>query len=193
MSKRIGVFMDVSNLYYCCNQKYQAKLNYKAYLDFIKGYGDVTQAIAYGAQLKDEARKFIAVLEHLGFQAKYKCPKTFEGTGTAVKRKADWDVGIAMDIVQICLGVGVDTIFIGSADSDLVPVVNWTVNRGVTVVVLACGISRDLKDVATKWIEIPESMLEGNKSELEDQEEKKSDSEKDLKDEQLSTGSNKPA
>lgn len=190
MSKRIGIFMDVSNLYYCCNQKYQAKLNYKAYLDFIKDYGEVTQAIAYGAQLKDEARKFIAVLEHLGFQAKYKCPKTFDGPdGTvSVKRKADWDVGIAIDIVQICLGVGVDTIFIGSADSDLVPVVQWAASRGVTIVILACGISRDLKDVATKWIEIPESMMEGKSEPIEDEKkyiiaEMKSDNEKDLRDE----------
>ena len=163
MSKRIGVFMDVSNLYYCCNQRYQAKLNYKAYIDFIKDYGEVTQAIAYGAQLKNEAKKFITVLEHLGFQAKYKSPKTFEGVEgkLSIKRKADWDVGIAIDIVQICLGVGVDTIFIGSADSDLTPVVQWAISRGVTVVILACGISRELKECATKWIEIPESMMEG--------------------------------
>jgi uncharacterized LabA/DUF88 family protein len=165
--------MDVSNLYYCCNQKYKAKLNYRAYLDFIKEYGEVSQAIAYGAQIKEEARKFISVLEHLGFQAKYKCPKTFEGPdgGLSVKRKADWDVGIAMDVVQICLGVGVDTIFLGSADSDLTPVVKWATNRGITFVVLACGISRDLKEVATKWIEIPESMMEGQ--ELVDTKEKK--------------------
>jgi uncharacterized LabA/DUF88 family protein len=156
--KRIGVFVDVSNIYYCVGKKYEyRKLDYRKYLDFIRDFGELTKVIAYGSQLSNEAAGFIHCLEKTGFQTKFKTVKSFSSDDT-LKRKADWDVGIAMDIVSMIDRF--DMIVLGSADGDLEPVVDWAIRRGVDVVVLACGISRDLKEQATKFIEIPESLLE---------------------------------
>jgi uncharacterized LabA/DUF88 family protein len=157
MAKRIGIFCDVSNLYYCIGKKFdKRKLDYRKYLAFAKDLGDVQHAIAYGAQLQNEASAFIHCLKNFGFEPKYKSPKDYHNKDN-FKRKADWDVGIAIDIVKMIDRL--DLIILGTADGDLTPVVDWAKERGVDVIVLACGISRELKDT-TKYIEIPESMLE---------------------------------
>ena len=158
MAKRIGVFVDVSNLYYCISKKFQdRKLDYAKYWDFIKELGDIQQAIAYGAQVNNEASNFIYCLKQVGFLTKYKSPKSYSHQAN-FKRKADWDVGIAIDIVNMIDRF--DMIILGTADGDLVPAVEWAQQRGVDVVVFACGISRDLKNIARQFIEIPESLLE---------------------------------
>lgn len=155
--KRVGLFLDVSNLYYCLGLKYKRKLNYAAYRTFCNDFGDIVQAIAYGAQIDNEAANFIRRLKELTFTTKYKPPKVFKSG----EKKADWDVGITIDMVQS--SDRLDLIVLGSADSDLAPAVEWAKNKGITVIVLACGISKELKEVATKWIEIPESLLESKR------------------------------
>lgn len=158
--KRLGIFMDVSNLYYCIHKKFDGrKLDYDKFKAFVEDLGDIQQAIAYGAQLRDEANGFVHCLQQIGFTTKWKIAKTYgSNKNEDFKRKADHDVTIAIDIVNMINSI--DRIILGSADGDLVPVVEWAQQRGVDVVVLACGISRDLKAVATKAIEIPESLLE---------------------------------
>jgi len=158
MSKRIGVFVDVSNLYYCISKKFdKRKLDYRKYMKFIQDFGSISHAIAYGAQLKNEAVGFIHCLKQIGFEPKYKSPKDYHNKDN-FKRKADWDVGIAIDVVRMIDHL--DMVILGTADGDLTPLVEWVKERGVEIVVLSCGISRELKDVANKYIEIPESMLE---------------------------------
>ena len=157
--KRIGMFVDVSNLYYCVNKKFgKRKLDYRKYMQFVEDLGQIQKAIAYGAQMSNQARGFILCLKEIGFETKYKTPKTYHGEGTDIKRKADWDVGIAMDMVNMIDRF--DMIVLGSGDGDMLPVVEWATRQGVDVVILACTISRDLKDHATTCIEIPESLLE---------------------------------
>lgn len=156
--KRIGVFVDVSNIYYCVGKKYEyRKLDYRKYLEFLQDFGDLIKVIAYGSQMSNEAAGFIHCLEKIGFQTKFKAVKSYINE-QELRRKADWDVGIAMDIVRMIDRF--DMIILGTADGDLEPVVDWAIRRGVDVVILACGISRDLKERATKYIEIPESLLE---------------------------------
>lgn len=153
--KRIGVFCDVSNLYYCVCRKYTGrKLDYQKYYDFVKGLGEIQIANAYGSQMRSEAHKFIKCLKSVGFNAKFKAPKEYKNT----KRKSDWDVGIAIDIVSMLDKI--DTVILGSADSDMEPCVKYAMDRGLQVIVLACGVSSELHDVAHEVMEIPESMLE---------------------------------
>ncbi len=158
--KRILVCVDVSNLYYCIGKKYEGRrLNYAAYVEYIKDLGEILKMVAYGAQLGKEANAFIHCLRKLGFETKYKAPRVFKN-GPHTRRKADWDVGIAIDIVNAIEMRSVDMIILGTADGDLTPCVEWARARGVDVVVLACGVARELKKSASYFIEIPESFLE---------------------------------
>ena len=164
MAKRIGVFVDISNLYYCVRNGFHGRhLDYKKYYDFIKPMGEVQVAIAYGAQMEQEASSFIHCLREIGYTPKYKVPKSY-GNDQKLKRKADWDVGIAVDMINMVLAGRIDMVVLGCADGDLAPAVEWVMSRSVDVIILGSGISRDLKDAATKWIEIPESLLEDKKS-----------------------------
>jgi uncharacterized protein (TIGR00288 family) len=153
--KRLGVFVDVSNLYYTTTHKFKKKLDYQKLLEYIKDIGDVQQAVAHGAQLSDEAEQFIGCLQNLGFTTKWKRVKTFKGTGG---RKADCDIDIAIDVVRMLAHL--DMVILCTADGDFQALVSWVQEQGVDVVVIGCNISYALKNVAAKCIEIPESFLE---------------------------------
>ncbi len=158
---QIGVFVDVSNLYYSLKYKYKnRKLNYKKLLEFIQGYGDISKAIAYGSQMNDQAFAFIRALTHAGFETKFKEPKEYIKDDT-MTRKANWDVAIAMDMVK--MSDEVTMMILASADGDMTPVVEYVQNKGIPVVVIACQISGDLTATAKQCVEIPESLLEEKK------------------------------
>ena len=162
---RVGLFVDLSNLYYCIQKKFnRRKLNYEKYRDFIAEIGDLEYMIAYGAQIKDEANLFFRTLRNLGFEVKWKHPKFFvnkdkKNNTTKLKHKADWDVGIVIDVVRLMNKV--DIIVIGSADGDMRELVCYAKDKGKTVVAYGTNISKDLREVCDKCIEIPTSMLEG--------------------------------
>ncbi len=153
--KRIGFFVDVNNLYYCVAKYFKGRrLDYRHYYRFVADLGNITKAIAYGAERGDEAAKFKQVLKTIGLTPKYKPVRELDKNHL----KADWDVGITIDIVLATPDL--DTIVLGSADGDLEPLVTWCREQGKDVIIIASGISRYLKDNATECIEIPESLVE---------------------------------
>lgn len=153
MSNRVGVFVDVGNQFYCINKKWpMRKLNYEKYLVKAKSFGTIARAFAYGTQVEDTAARFIVALHHLGYEPKYK----------QVERKVwySWCVGMAMDIVRLVINDKVDTVIIGNSDRSMASVISWTKEQGVQVIVMSCGINKDLKTVCDRWIEIDDTMLE---------------------------------
>jgi len=151
---RIGLYVDVSNLYFCLYNNMHGKLDYSALNAFIEPLGEVVLRKAYGAQVKDEAASFIQLLERLGFEAYYKQPKYY---GAKHIGKADWDVGIAIDIVRDL--VDLDMIILATADGDMAPVIQYAKEKGKQVVVIGSNISHELQNIVTKYIEIPESLV----------------------------------
>ena len=159
MAKRIGIFVDVSNLYYCVRNKYgKRKLDYRKLYDYIKDLGDITVANAYGAQMDSEAKPFISALRAIGYLPKYKQLKVYDNNDQGRRFKANWDVGICIDIVTTL--VNLDVIVLCSADGDFKPVVDYVMSQGKSVVIIASSISKDLRDNCTQAIEIPESLVE---------------------------------
>lgn len=67
----IGVFVDIISIHKNTKRAYNAKLDYRAYLERIAKEGRISRAFAYGAQIKDEAKKFISFLKNAGFDVKY--------------------------------------------------------------------------------------------------------------------------
>lgn len=157
--KRVGIYADVSNLYYCIGLKFSKghKLDYQRYYDFIKDLGQIHFAKAYGAQIGSEAEGFIRCLKAVGYEAIYKTPKEYKGLEGKVHRKADHDVAIAVDMIENMSNI--DLYVLGSADCDMCPVVQHLISQGKEVLVIAVGISGELRDM-TSCIELPESLLE---------------------------------
>lgn len=163
MDKRVGVFIDVGNQFYCINKKWEGrKLDYEKYKNKISSYGTIVRAFAYGTQIEGAASKFISCLHHLGFEPKY---KTVEKNNWY-----SWDVGMAVDMVRICEKI--DVAIIGNSSKSIAEAISFLKEKGIKVIVIACGISKDVKEACDQWVETEEELLEelkitGNETETE--------------------------
>ena len=139
--QRVGVFVDVQNLYYSARNVYKSKVNFRAILmEAIKGR-NLIRAIAYviRADVKDE-ENFFDALKNLGYEVKEKDLQIFYGGA----KKGDWDIGIAMDLIE--LAPKLDTVVLVSGDGDFVPLVRHLKHAlGCYVEVMAFGKSSSQK------------------------------------------------
>lgn len=111
--EKIAVFVDVQNIYYTTRQAYSRQFNYRRFWQHLSYQGDITLANAYAIDRGDEQQqKFQSALKHIGFQVKLK-PYIQRSDGSA---KGDWDVGIAIDVLEAAEQV--DTIVLLSGDGD---------------------------------------------------------------------------
>lgn len=152
--KKAGIFLDVSNLYYCLQKKYNRKLDYTKYLAYISELYEPSHIFAYVALKGNQNIGFIHALEKLGMNIRSKAVKEF----TDGQRKCDLDVEIVLDMVNTAPKM--DICVLGTADGDLAPAVSWLSARSIDTVILGCGVSADLKTAAKSVIEIPHSLLE---------------------------------
>ena len=161
---KVGVFVDVSNLYHKINKKFVGeKLDYEAYLQRIDDkIGTVVRSYAYGSQQNKEAVGFITCLKVLGFVPRYKRPRIIRIRDIEIKT-CDWGCGLTLDVVNLIDKV--DVIVLGSANPDLLPLVEWIKDQGKQVVIFASGIPKHLQRAADEAIEIDETLMEDRDSE----------------------------
>lgn len=111
--KKIAIFVDVQNIYYTTRQAYGRQFNYRKLWQRISAEGEVTSATAYAIHRGDDGQlKFQDALKHIGFTVKLK-PYIQRSDGSA---KGDWDVGIAIDVMETAKEV--DTVILLSGDGD---------------------------------------------------------------------------
>ncbi len=131
-AQRVGVFVDVQNMYYSAKHLYDSKVNFKIVLeDGVKGR-QLIRAIAYGikADIKEEIN-FFEALENIGFEVKTKDLQIFvDGS-----KKGDWDVGLAMDAMR--LAPKLDVVVLISGDGDFRDLVEYLKSSGCRVEVMA--------------------------------------------------------
>ena len=149
--QRVGVLVDVANLYHSAKNLFGAKVNFKEVLRTAVEGRKLIRAIAYVIRSEsEEERAFFSALDKQGFEAKSKDLQIFAG---GVK-KADWDVGIAVDAIK--LADRLDTIIIVSGDGDYVPLVRYLQeNKGCRVEVAAFA-----KTTSSKLLEICEDFTD---------------------------------
>mgnify|MGYP003969657281 CR=1 FL=1 len=113
VDQRVGVFIDIQNLYYSAKQFYNAKVNFAHILKRAVAGRKLIKAIAYviKADIKEE-NNFFEALSKIGYDVRSKDLQTFY-TGA---KKGDWDVGIAMDIMRMASKL--DVVVLVSGDGD---------------------------------------------------------------------------
>ena len=155
---KLGLFVDLSNLYHGTKKVHGRKVNYEAYYNWIQNaLGQVQIARAYGTQIKNKAKEFQVALKKSGFTPIYKQTRIIE-TPNRVIRKGDVDTKMVVDIlVNLDL---FDTLILGSADSDFVPVVEHCLKVGKRVILLASNISNDYHKLDVTCLEIHRGLLE---------------------------------
>ncbi len=153
--QRVGVFMDVQNMYYSAKNLYGKKVNYANILRTARGERTLIRAIAYVVRaeaMKEE--KFFEALEAIGFEVKVKDLQIFAGGA----KKADWDIGIAMDAIETAHKL--DVVVLISGDGDFIPLVEHLRRAmGCKVEVIAFGrsASSKLKEATDIFIDMDEN------------------------------------
>lgn len=140
LEQRVGVFVDVQNMYYSAKNLYGAKVNFGNILKKAVSDRKLIRAIAYVVRANNpEEQKFFEALELQGFEVKMKNLQIF----ASGMKKADWDVGIAMDIIR--LSNKLDVIVLVSGDGDYAPLIEYVRNHGHYIEVIAFGESSSHK------------------------------------------------
>ncbi len=154
--EKIALFVDSQNLYYSARMGYAAKVNYEKLLRLITGDRKLVKAYAYIVQPPDgDVKPFATSLEHIGYIVKIKDVRT-RADGSA---KANWDMGIALDILGMLDHV--DTIALASGDGDFVPLVDFikSKNKRVEVFAFAENTAYDLKEKADRFGPLGENVI----------------------------------
>jgi uncharacterized LabA/DUF88 family protein len=130
--QRVAVLIDVQNMYYSARNLYNAKVNFGAILESAVAGRKLIRAIAYVVSTKTgEEKPFFEALTKIGIETKEKELQEFFGGA----KKADWDVGLAIDAVR--LAELNDVIIIVSGDGDYYPLYEYLKGHGRQVEVVA--------------------------------------------------------
>lgn len=152
IDQRVGVFVDVQNMFYSAKNLFNKKVNFANILKDVVNKRKLIRAIAYvikADELKEHT--FFTALRKIGFEVKSKDLQIFIGGA----KKGDWDVGIAMDMIE--LAPKLDTMILVSGDGDFVSLVNHLKHAvGCRVEVAAFGqtSSHSLREVADEFIDL---------------------------------------
>ncbi|MBX4204628.1 MAG: NYN domain-containing protein [Candidatus Doudnabacteria bacterium] len=138
--QRVGIFVDIQNLYYTARNVYNARVNFTTILKDAAGDRPIVRAIAYGIKADmPEEQTFFDALKKAGFEVKLKDLQTYYG-GT---KKGDWDVGIVMDIIKLLPKL--DCVVLASGDGDYIPLLEYLQIQGVRVELVSFGKSTSSK------------------------------------------------
>ena len=134
--QRVGVFVDSQNMYHSARNLYHAKVNFKHVLEEAVGNRKLIRAFVYAIKTEGgEETGFLEALEKSGYEMKIKDLQVFAGGA----KKADWDVGMAIDAV--ILADKIDVAVIVSGDGDFFCLVQYLLGKmrdiGLTAVILS--------------------------------------------------------
>jgi uncharacterized LabA/DUF88 family protein len=154
-AQRVAVFIDVQNLYHSAKNLFKSRVNFKNVMKECVAGRQLVRAFAYVVKTEDTPGEsaFFEALEHIGIELRVKDIQTF----ASGLKKADWDVGMAVDAIR--LSTGIDTIILATGDGDFLPLVEYLQDHGKQVEVAAFGksASAKLKEEADDFIDLGEN------------------------------------
>jgi uncharacterized LabA/DUF88 family protein len=142
--QRVGIFIDTQNLYHTAKNLYHARVNFAQIVKDALVDRSLIRAVAYviTTEAGDE-KAFFEALTKMGIEAKTKDLQIFAGGS----KKADWDVGMAIDAVK--LAPKLDAVVLVTGDGDFVPLVEYLqMHEGCQVEVISFGKSTSSKLIA---------------------------------------------
>ncbi len=153
--QRIGVFIDVSNMYHSAKNLYQAKVNFKKILEIATAERKLIRAIAYVIKSQTfEEQGFFDALTKQGFELKIKNLQLFLGG----EKKGNWDIGMAIDSIK--LANRLDAVILITGDGDFCPLIDYLKeNKGCQVEVIAFS-----ETASSKLIEMADDFIDLSKN-----------------------------
>jgi uncharacterized LabA/DUF88 family protein len=159
--KKIALFVDVQNIYYTVREQFSCHFNYRELWRRLSEQGEIVVANAYAIERNDPGQQgFQKILREIGFDVKLK-PFIQRSDGSA---KGDWDVGLAIDVMDCAANPGhpVDSIVLLSGDGDfdlLVERVKTGYGVDTTVYGVAALTAKSLINAAAEFEPIEGSLL----------------------------------
>lgn len=158
--QRVGIFIDVQNLYHSAKNLYKARVNFKELVRSLVAGRKLIRAIAYvvktettegrDAQPAGESAFFDA-LKQAGIELRVKDIQIYpDGT-----KKADWDVGMAVDAIR--MSSFLDVIVLVTGDGDFLPLIDylkWGMGRVVEVAAFSRTAKSEMKEQGDEFVEI---------------------------------------
>lgn len=154
--QRVGVFIDTQNLYHSAKNLYHARVNFGNVLKDSVAGRRLIRARAYAVTTESgEEKAFFEALAKIGIEMRLKELQVFAGGA----KKADWDVGLAVDAISAAPKV--DTVILFTGDGDFVPLVQYLqTHDGCQVEVVSFGRSTSarLKEAADDFLDLDEDV-----------------------------------
>lgn len=151
--QRVGIFIDVSNMYMSAQSLYNTNVDFKQVMKTAVAGRKLIRAFAYVIETEEGKEKdFINVLEDLGYEVRTKPLQIFKSGA----KKGDWDVGLAIDVVRSMPML--DTAVIVSGDGDYVDLLEYLRGHGRRTEVMAFKqtTSKRLLDETDEFIDLSE-------------------------------------
>jgi len=138
--QRVGVFVDVQNMYYSAKALYSSRVNFGEILKEAVAGRQLVRAIAYTIKAEmPEEQSFFDALEGIGYEVKSKELQTF----VSGQKKGDWDVGVAVDVLK--MAPKLDAVVLVSGDGDYVDLLHHVKAEGCRAEVISFGKSTSMK------------------------------------------------
>ncbi|MBI5913006.1 NYN domain-containing protein [Candidatus Azambacteria bacterium] len=150
-NQRVGIFIDVQNLYHSAKNLYHARVNFREVIKSALAQRQLVRAIAYVISTESgEEKGFFEALAKLGIETREKELQTFYGGA----KKGDWDVGITVDALRIAPAV--DAVVICSGDGDFLPLIEQLKSMGkqAEVVAFSKSASSKLREEADDFVDL---------------------------------------
>jgi uncharacterized LabA/DUF88 family protein len=154
--QRVGVFVDVQNMFYSAKHLQKAKLNFAKLMEKAVNGRQLIRAICYVIENPDiDQSAFLEMLIKNGYEIKSKQLR-MRADGSS---KGDWDMGLAVDAVS--LANKLDIVVLVSGDGDFADLVRHLQSRGVFVEAISFpeSTNEDLVRVVDKYTPIERDML----------------------------------
>lgn len=155
IGQRVGILIDVQNLYHSAKNLYGARVNFREILKLAISGRNLIRVFAYVVRTKTgEEKPFFEALTKLGIETRIRDLQEFYGG----LKKADWDVGITVDAIRIAPDV--DAVVLASGDGDFLQLVEYLKNRGKRIEIVAFGRSSStkLKEAADEFIDLEKEL-----------------------------------
>ena len=183
LNQRVGIFVDVQNLYHSAKNLYHGRVNYSELIKYLVAGRQLIRSVAYVVKsegiipARDDGRSdglrpmpgtrvasghvpaisseaaFFEALEKAGLELRVKDLQVYAGG----MKKADWDVGMAVDAIR--MSSFLDVVILVTGDGDFLPLIDylkWGVGRFVEVAAFKRSASAKLQEAADKFINIEE-------------------------------------
>lgn len=130
--QRVGIFIDTQNMYYSARNVFGKRVNFKNIVTDAVNKRKLIRAIAYVVKTKtEEETPFFDALRGMGIELREKELMEY----LSGQKKADWDVGLAVDVIRMLDML--DVVVICSGDGDFIPLVRYAQSRGRIVEVMS--------------------------------------------------------